>query len=250
MARRNNWDRLPSTVGDVGATMLRQFRADLEAVFRSRLIALALFGARTRGDRSPGDPWDVAATVQDFDSVGDLEALSSAALPYRDRGYTIAAVGLSEASGRGDFSALRRAVDRDGIPISGPGGMTFLEFCLWERDQPLLHELVDGQPIEMAVQRQETRKLLRARQAAWIAHGQDERAAKKWLQTHNIVLDGMPKEIAPRSWRDLVRVLRLLEEAWPGCTRYDPEMSFVWLQPRWDNLLTEAEHFAAIEARS
>ena len=242
------WDRLPSLVGEAGAEMLRRFRAAVESAFPDRLRAMVVFGPRARGSGGPDSDWDVALFIDGIEPDRDGRHLHRLAVPFRAEGSCVSPLGLP--ADRTQVSRdLLASLDRDGIPVPGPQGLTCEEFRYWERDEPDLHELIDGQPVRLPDARQASGRGVRATVAATIAHGGDRNAGRRWLGRPHDELGGVPLHLALEDWRGLVRVLRLLETMSPGCTADDPESAPFLLGCRGDSLLREAEHFAALEAR-
>ncbi|MCB4824276.1 antitoxin Xre/MbcA/ParS toxin-binding domain-containing protein [Roseicella aerolata] len=242
------WDRLPSVVGEAGAEMLRRFRATVEDAFPGRLRAMVLFGPRARGNGGPDSDWDVALFIEGFERDREGRRLNLLTVPFHDEGFPVSPLGLP-ADPTQVSPELLASVDRDGIPVPGPQGLTFEEFWYWERDEPDLHELVDRQPVRLPDARQANRRGMRGRLAATVAHGGDMDAGQRWLKRPHDELGGVPLHLALEDWRGLVRVLRLLEARSPGCTAYDPESAPFPVGCRGDSLLREAERFAALEAR-
>jgi hypothetical protein len=54
--------------------------------------------------------------------------------------------------------------------------------------------------------------------AATIAHGGDMHAGRRWLDRPHDELGAVPLHMALEDWRGLVKVLRLLEATYPGCS--------------------------------
>jgi predicted nucleotidyltransferase len=129
--------------------MRQQFRAVVESAFPDRLRAMVLFGSRARGDGGPDSDWDVALFIEDFERNREGRRLHPLAVPFHVEGSFVSPVGLP--ADRTQVSPeLLASIERDGIPVPGPQGMTFEESHYWERDEPDLHELVDGQPVRMS----------------------------------------------------------------------------------------------------
>lgn len=241
------WDRLPSAVGEAGAEMLRRFRAAVVDAFPERLRAMILFGPRAHGNDGPDGVWDVALLIDGFKRDRDNRRLQMVASPFHAERAFVSPVGL-RADLKWVNAALRRSLDQDGIPVPGPHGMTFEEFWYWSRDEPDQHELVDGQPVRLSVARQASRRAMRARLAAIAANDGDMEEGPLWLRRPHDCLGRAPLQVAFKDWQGLVRVLRLLEAMSPGCTAYDRRSAPFIVDCRGDNLLLEAERFAAIEA--
>ncbi|MFH5925488.1 nucleotidyltransferase domain-containing protein [Roseomonas xinghualingensis] len=143
------WDRLPSIVGDDGAEMLRRFRAAVEGAFPNRLGAVVLFGARARENAKPDSDWEVAVFIEDLERSSEGRRLSLLAVPFHAEGFYVSPLGLP--ADRTPVSPdLLASIDCEGIPVPSPQGLTADEFHYWRRDQPDLHELIQGQPVRMA----------------------------------------------------------------------------------------------------
>jgi hypothetical protein len=69
-------------------------------------------------------------------------------------------------------------------------------------------------------------------------------AGRRWLDRPHDELGAVPLHMALEDWRGLVRVLRLLEATWPGCSDYEPGSAPFLIGCRSDSLLRkrEAEH--------
>lgn len=241
------WDRLPSLVGEAGAETLRQFRATVEGAFPGRLQAMVIFGPRVRGDGGPGGDWDVALFIEGFDLDREGRRLRLPAAQLHAKEFSVSPLGLP--ADRAQISAeLLASIDRDGIPVPGSKGLTVEEFRHWERGEPDLHELINGQPVRLPDARQATCRGMRARLAAMVAHGGDMDAGHHWLERPHDELGDTPLHVVLKDWSGLVRVLRLLEAGWPGCTGYDQDKAPFLVGCRGDSLLREAERFAALEA--
>jgi uncharacterized protein (DUF2384 family) len=227
--------------------MLREVRAAVEASFPSRLDAFVLLNPPAHGTLGCAHEWHLGALIDDFDLDRDGPGLHRPLAPFVVRGISISISGLSADRQKIGADLLDR-IDSTGIPIASlEKGLTFTEHLLWQRDQPDLHELVDGQPQRLPDEKQATRRIFRALTAAITAFG-DWKAAQEWMRRCHFELGTSPWEVAATDWHGVVRVLRLLETAAPGCARYDPESSEILIGHPARNLLEEAERLAAIEA--
>jgi hypothetical protein len=207
---------------------------------------MVAFGSRVCGNPGTNYDWHPAAFLEDFERSHDERLLHQLVLPFE--GSLAPPLGLP-ADRTQVHPEVLRGLERYSIPVPGPQGLTFEEFRYWERDEPDLHELVDGQPVRLSDARQATCRAMRARLAAMIAHGGDMDAGRRWLERPHDELGGVPRHMAMEDWRGLARVLRLLEATWPGCTDYDPDSAPFLVGCRGDSLLQEAGRFAALEAR-
>jgi hypothetical protein len=242
------WDRLPLVIGEDSAELHRQFRASVERAFPGRVRAMVLFGFRSRWSRGPETEWDVAVFIDHFDGDDDTRLLHVFTLSFWVKGSFVSALGLPSDHEHVSPDLLA-SIERDGIPVPGPQGLTVEEFRYWERDEPDLHELIRGHPVRMSDARQASRRVMRANLAATVAHGGDLDAGRRWVERPRDELGGVPQDLAMENWRGLVRVLRLLEATWPGCTNYKPSSAPFLIGCRGDSLLKEAERFAELEVR-
>jgi predicted nucleotidyltransferase len=207
---------------------------------------MVAFGSQVRGNTGADYDWHPAVFIENFEPSHDERRLYQLALPFE--GSLAPPLGLP-ADRTKVHPELLKGLERYGIPVPGPQGLTFEEFRYWEHDEPDLHELVDGQPVRLPDARQASRRAMRATLAATIAHGGDMQAGRRWLERPHDELGGVPRHLAMKDWHGLARVLRLLEATWPGCTEYDPGSAPFLVGCRDDNLLREAEHFAELEER-
>lgn len=242
------WDRLPSVVSSTGAEMLQRFRAAVEGAFPARLRAAILLGPWARGHGGPGGSWDVGLSIEGFDRGREHRRLHLLAMPFQVEGFPVSPVGFP-AEQQGVSPELLADLGWDGIPVPGPRGLTCEEFLYWQRDEPDLHELIDGQPVRLSDTKQASGREARAMFAATIAHGGDIRAGRQWLVRPQDELGAIPRDVVAKDWQGLVRVLRLLEQGWPGCSNCTSDAAPFRIGCWGDNLLREAEHFAALEAR-
>jgi hypothetical protein len=227
--------------------MLQRFRAAVEGAFPGRLRAAILVGSRARGNVAPGGSWDVALSIEGFDRSREHRRLHLLAEPFHVEGFPVSPVGFP-AERQGVSPELLADLGWDGIPVPGPQGLTCEEFLYWQRDEPDLHELIDGQPVRLSDTKQASGREARAMLAATIAHGGDIRAGRQWLVRPRDELGATPRDVAAKDWHGLARVLRLLEAAWPGCTDGTSDAAPFRIGCWGGSLLQEAEHFAALGA--
>jgi hypothetical protein len=74
--------------------------------------------------------------------------------------------------------------------------MTVEEFLLWQRDQPNLHELVDGRPVRQPDAKQAMRREGWATLAAKVANGGELAAGRRWLARPHDELGAVPRDVA------------------------------------------------------
>jgi predicted nucleotidyltransferase len=242
-----HWDRLPSVVGGTGAATLRRFRDVVDGAFPGRLRAAILFGSRARKDCGPNSDWDIAVFIDGLDRSAENRRLHLVAVPFNLEGFPLSPVGLP-TNRQGVSPKLLASIAQGGVPVSRLRGLTFEEFAYWQRDEPDLHELVDGQPVRMTDTKQASRRETWALLAATMARGGDNIAGRRYLERPCAALGGAARDVAAKDWRGLVRVLRLLEEFWPDCTGYNPDTAPLVVGCWSDSLLREAERIAALEA--
>jgi phosphoribosyl-dephospho-CoA transferase len=118
------------------------------------------------------------------------------------------------------------------------------ELNIWQRCEPDLYELIDGEPVRLADEKQITRRIFRVLAVATNAYG-SIKAGQSWLELKNSELRAIPADLAAEGWEGVVRCLRFLAAASPGCTQYTPIEAPFRLGPARD-LLDEAERYAAI----
>jgi hypothetical protein len=240
------WDRLPSLINAENTAMLRGVRGAIAAAYQDRLDALVLLNPEIGSQDSSQRNWHLVALIKDFEE-SESRALHEIAEAATARGTCIALLGLPDK--RCMIPAdLRDRINDVGVPVSASGEMTCTECILWQRDEPDLHELIDGLPVRMSDSRQLTRKCLRISTAATRAFG-CWKSGRAWVLAPQSGLGGKaPWEVASEGWRGVVVALRLLEQVCPGCTWYDPDTAELMIDYRSRNLIAEAERFDAIEA--
>lgn len=122
--------------------------------------------------------------------------------------------------------------------------MNVEEFNIWQRGEPDLYELIGGEPVRLADEKQITRRIFRVLAVAANAYGSLE-ASQSWLELKNSELRAIPADLAAEGWEGVVRCLRFLATAGPSCTQYTPSEAPFRIGPARD-LLDEAERYAAI----
>lgn len=241
------WDRLSAIVGDTGAEMLRRFRVAVIEAFPGHLRAAVRYGSHARGDGDAGTLWHVAIFIDSLDPDVENRRLHLLAVPFQIAGFPLSPLGLP-VDRRGVSPELLATISRDGIPVLGAHGMTFEGFTYWQRRESDLHDLVNGQPVRMSATEQESRRAARALLAATTGFGGDYLAARQFLERQHSGLGAVALELAAKDWRGLVKVLRMLEDFFPDCAAHDPDTALFGLGCYENNLLAEAERFAALEA--
>jgi len=118
------------------------------------------------------------------------------------------------------------------------------EFFRWQHGEPDLHELIDGEPVRLADEKQVTRRVFRVLVVAIKAWGSDE-AGRHWIEAEHAELAAKPIDLAAEGWEGVLRCLRILSAAVPGCADYTPSKASFRIGPT-QNLLEEAERYAAI----
>lgn len=118
------------------------------------------------------------------------------------------------------------------------------EFGVWQRDEPDLYELIDGQPVQAAEEKQVTNRIFRVLIAAAHAYANNE-VGREWLEAEQPELGAKPIDMAAEGWEGVLSCLRHLAVTHPGCVGYSPETAPLDIGPA-RNLLMEAEHYAAI----
>ena len=101
------------------ATILRELRSRLDALYGERLVRLVLFGSQARGDPEPGSDIDVLVVlkgpVEPCTEIGrtihDVAAISL------DHDVVVACVFVSEAEFAQEQSPLLLNVRREGVPV-------------------------------------------------------------------------------------------------------------------------------------
>ncbi|WBV42562.1 hypothetical protein [Pseudoroseomonas cervicalis] len=91
---------------------------------------------------------------------GNLQ-LQCLRVPLRNCGFLVYPLSLPALHG-GTDAPLLAELARGGIPVLGPRGLTAEEFPYWQRDEPDLHDLKDGQPVRMSEIKQESHRAARA----------------------------------------------------------------------------------------
>lgn len=122
--------------------------------------------------------------------------------------------------------------------------MTVDEFLRWQHAEPNLHELIDGEPVRLADEKQVTRRVFRVLVVAIKACGSDE-AGRQWIEAEHPELGAKPINLAAEGWNGVLSCLRILSAAVPGCADYMPSKASFRIGPA-QNLLEEAERYAAI----
>lgn len=118
------------------------------------------------------------------------------------------------------------------------------EFHQWQRGEPDLHELIDGEPVRLSDEKQMTRRIFRVLAVAAKAYGNKE-AGRDWLEAEQAELGAKPVDLAAEGWEGVLSCLRFLATAVPGCTDYTPSKAPFRIGPAQD-LLEEAERKVAI----
>lgn len=118
------------------------------------------------------------------------------------------------------------------------------EFHQWQRGEPDLHELIDGEPVRLADEKQITRRIFRVLAVAAKAYG-SKKAAREWLESEQAELGAKPIDLAAEGWEGVLRCLRFLAAAVPGSTDYAPSKAPFRIGPAQD-LLAEAERNVGI----
>ena len=115
--------------------------------------------------------------------------------------------------------------------------MNVEEFLAWMDTEPDSYELVDGQPVRMADEKQGGRRMGNLIRAAELSLGHPDDL--EWWHTPNAALEGQEPALYVReSWSHLAAALQLLR---------DPEDGGRLMGDRFCDIVARAERLAAIE---
>lgn len=121
----------------------------MDGAFAGRQRVAILFRPRDRSEVQTNGTWDIVLFIDDFEHRRETLQLQCLKVPLRNCGFLGYPLGLPALHRATDAPLLAELV-RGGIPVPGPRRLTAAEFPYWQRVQPDLHDLKDGQPVCMS----------------------------------------------------------------------------------------------------